>query len=51
MSSSTLNGIEPSEVRGFANALVSEYLQELSQKLATCYTNEWQMATDSASAS
>lgn len=40
-----------SEVRGFANALVSEYLQELSQKLATCYTNEWQMATDSASAS
>jgi hypothetical protein len=40
-----------SEVCGFANALVSEYLQELSQKLATCYSNEWQMATDSANAS
>lgn len=40
-----------SEVRGFANALVSEHLQELSKKLATCYTNEWQMATDSVSAS
>lgn len=40
-----------SEVRGFANALVSEFLHELSQKLATCYSNEWQMATDSVSAS
>lgn len=39
-----------SEVRGFANAPVSEHLQKLSRKLAVCYTNEWQMATDSASA-
>jgi len=29
-----------SEVRGFANSQVSEYLQELSRKLAVCYSNE-----------
>jgi len=40
-----------SEVRGFANGPVSEHLHKLSRKLANCYTNEWQMATDSASAS
>jgi len=36
-----------SEVHGFANSLVSDKLHELSRKLAVCYTNEWQMATDS----
>jgi hypothetical protein len=39
-----------SEVRGFANSLVSGDLHELSRKLAVFYTNEWQMATDLASA-
>lgn len=39
-----------SEVRGFANSQVSEYLQELSRKLAVCYSNEWQIATDTACA-
>lgn len=34
-----------SEVRGFANALVSEHLLDLSRKLAVCYTEEWQVAT------
>lgn len=34
-----------SEIRGFANALVPECLQELSQELASCYTNEWQVTT------
>ena len=41
-----------SEVRGFANAAVSDYLLELSKKLAVCYTTDWQIAssaTDSVS--
>jgi len=36
-----------SEVRGFANSLVCDDFHELSRKLAVCYTNEWQMASDS----
>jgi hypothetical protein len=31
------------EVRGFANALVSDQLLDLSQKLAVCYTEKWQL--------
>lgn len=34
-----------SEVRGFANAAASDYLLELSRKLAACYTTEWQIAS------
>lgn len=39
-----------SEVRGFANAQVSEELHELSRRLAVFYTNQWQLATDLISA-
>jgi len=39
-----------SEVRGFANAQVSEHLHELSRKVAVIYTNQWQMAANSAGA-
>ncbi len=39
-----------SEVRGFANAPVSEHLLDLSQKLAACYSTNWQITTAASGA-